>query len=71
MLHSQVVTGWPELLGKSSQFSIRLLINSIFRANNVQHDITKFGMFYFFLIISLPVLLKFDMSSWSTSYSRF
>ena len=37
----------------------------------VQHGIAKFDMCLSSFQISLPVLLKFDMSCWSTSYLQF
>ena len=61
MLHSQVVTGLYEHFDKLSQFSIRPLINMIFRANNCPTWHHQVWHVLSFSCISLPVLLKIDM----------
>ena len=53
------------------QLSIRSLINTIFRANYCPTWHYQVRHVLFFFKISVPVLLKFDMSSWSTWYLRF
>ena len=57
-------------LGKLLLFSIRPLINTIFRANYCPIWHCQVWHVLSFSNISLRVLLKFDMSSWSTSYLR-
>ena len=71
MFHSHVVTGRQEYRGKSSHFSNRPLINTIFQTNFCPTWHYQVWLVLSVSNISLPVLLKFDMSSWSTSYLRF
>ena len=73
MLHSRVVTGRWEWLGKLSQFSIRPLIDTIFRANYCPtwHYQVWYVLSFSNISLPVPVLLKFDMSSWNTLYLRF
>ena len=50
---------------------MRPLVNTIFRANYYPTWHYQVWLVLSVFNITLPVLLKFDMSCWSTSYLRF